>query len=205
MKCLTKHCINFLFFSFFMTVPCMVLAANPGQEDFPPLPPDQEQPFFEPPKLPPKDPDSIIYYRGNRIYMKDDVMEVAKTNIHRLDDDTIALEITFTQSINPRSVNQDSFIIDDEPLPDGTRIIFNRRGDTVRIILQMEDDYFSLSIQNVSSFNGKLVEPVDFDLTIPLPEPPEEEAEAEDASAGSASDTENPDADSEPEQTLESE
>lgn len=159
----------------------MVLAANPDQEDFPPLPPDQDQPFFEPPKLPPKDPDSIIYYRGNRIYMKDDVMEVAKTNILRLDDDTIALEITFTQSLNPRSVNEGSFIIDDEPLPDGTRIIFNRRGDTVRIILQMEDDYFSLSIQNVSSFNGKLVEPVDFDMTIPLPESPEEDSDDEDA------------------------
>ncbi len=175
-----------------MTVPCMVLLANPGQEDFPPLPPDQDMPFFNPPKLTPKDPDSIINYRGNRIYRKNGDMEVAKTAIRRLNKELISLEITFTQSLNPRSVNPNSFIIDDEPLPEGTKFFFNRKGDTVRILVEMEDDYFYLIVQDIYSFNGKLVEPVEFELEIPLPEEDEEEAE-------SGSDNEEQDSDELPE------
>lgn len=174
MNCLKKRYIHFLFFYFFLTVPCTVILAEPGQEDLPPLPPDQEKPFPEPPKLPPKDPDSIIYYRGNRMYTKDSELKVIRTRGERLDENTILLEIFFNQSINPRTVDNDSILLDDEPLPDDTRFMFNRKGDIIRIILDFDDDDFLLTVQNIRSFNGIVLEPEDFDIQVFLPPPLEE-------------------------------
>ncbi|MBO4533217.1 MAG: hypothetical protein J5726_05910 [Treponema sp.] len=179
MNCLKKSFIHFLFFSFFMTWPCASLLAEPGQEDFPPLPPDQEKPFLPVPNTPPKDSDSIINYRGNRMYMEDTALEVAQTKCERLDENTIALEIIFNQSINPRSMGHESIYIDGEPLPDGTRFLFNRRGDTIKILIIMNDDEFSMKIQNIQSFNGRLIEPAIFEVELPDEEEAADETESE--------------------------
>ncbi len=167
MNCFKKSYIHFLFFSFFMTMPCAGLLANPGQEDFPPLPPDQDKPFLSNPSVPPKDADSIIHYRGNRLYMEDVSFEIADTRFERIDDNTIILEILFTQSINPRSMGLESIYIDGEPLPDGTRFSFNRRGDTVKIFVIMMSNEFSMKVQNIKSFNGNLIEPAVFEVDLP--------------------------------------
>ncbi len=167
MNCFKKSYIHFLFFSFFMTMPCAGLLANPGQEDFPPLPPDQDKPFFTNPETPRKDADSIIHYRGNRMYMEDVAFEIADTKCERLNDNTIIVEIIFTQSINPRSMGLESIFIDGEPLPDGTRFLFNRRGDTVKVFVIMVSDEFSMRVQNIRSFNGNLIEPAVFIVDLP--------------------------------------
>lgn len=166
MKCLFKPCIHFLFFSFFFTVPCAVCVATPDQEFFPPLAPDQDKPFFEPHTKPPKDPENIINYRGTRIYVENEELQIAETEAERIDDDTIMLAIVFNQSINPRSVGAESFIVDDEPLPEETRFAFNRKGDTIRMVVYMSDDYFSLKVQNVSAFDGTMIEPVEIDVEL---------------------------------------
>ena len=174
MKCLLKPCIHFLFFSFFFTVPCAVCVATPDQEFFPPLAPDQDKPFFEPHTKPPKDPEIIINYRGSRVYMENELLQVADTQVERLDDETILLSIIFNQTINPRSVRLDSIIIDDEQLPEDTRFAFNRKGDTIRMILNVSDNDFCLKVQNICAFDGSLIEPVEIDVDLD-----EEEIETE--------------------------
>ena len=158
-----------------MAVPCAVCVANPGQEVFPPLPPDQDKPFFEPHKMPPKDSENIINYRGTRVYMENEMLEVEDTEIERLDEDTILLSIFFNRSINPRAIGRDSIIIDEEPLPEETRFAFNKKGDTIRMILNMSDDYFCLKVQKIYSFDGIMLEPVEFDLEIETESEDEEE------------------------------
>ena len=174
MNCLKKHYIHFLFFSFFITVPCAVSMANPGQEEFPPLPPDQDTPFLEAPKLPPKDSDNIIHYRGNRIYIENIELKVAQTKCERLDNDNVCLEIFFNQSINPRSVGHDSLTVNAQSLPEGTRFSFNKKGDTIKIVFAEKSDSFTLKVLNVLSFNGRPMEPVELVVEV------QEESEAAD-------------------------
>ena len=101
------------------------------------------------------------------MYMEDVAFEIADTKCERLNDNTIIVEIIFTQSINPRSMGLESIFIDGEPLPDGTRFLFNRRGDTVKVFVIMVSDEFSMRVQNIRSFNGNLIEPAVFIVDLP--------------------------------------
>ncbi len=166
MNCLKKHLIHFLFFSFFITVPCAVCLATPDQEDFPPLPPDQDKPFLDSQKHPPKDQDNIIRYRGNRIYIENIELQVAQVKCTRQDEANVSIEIFFNQSINPRSMNEDSIYINDQPLPKKTRFLYNRRGDTLKLIISMQEDEFSLKVQNINSFSGYPIEPAFFEIDL---------------------------------------
>ena len=151
-----------MFFSFFYTVTNAASSAAPDQVEFPPFPPDQElQGEGFPEKLPPKDAEHIYYYRGNRTYQENLPLEVNYLNCNRIDEDTVILEIVFNQSINPRSVNRDSFLIDNNTLPDGIRFSFNRKGDRIKIEVSMTDDSFEIKVQNVRAFDGTMIEPVE--------------------------------------------
>lgn len=107
--------------------------------------------------------------------MENEMLEVEDTEIERLDEDTILLSIFFNRSINPRAIGRDSIIIDEEPLPEETRFAFNKKGDTIRMILNMSDDYFCLKVQKIYSFDGIMLEPVEFDLEIETESEDEEE------------------------------
>ncbi len=154
-------------------------SALPGPEGFPPFPQDQEmqeEDFSEPeppapgfpederpdqPPLPPKDPDKVFYYRGNRTYSEELPLKVKFVRCEKGEDGEIILLIFFNQSVNPRSVNNESLLIDDNELPENIRFSFNRKGDTIRVVIDPEEEEFRLTVQDVCTFSGVCIEPVE--------------------------------------------
>ena len=149
--------------------------ANPGQEVLPPLPPDQEKPLFDSPRIPPKDQESIIKYRGSRMYMENLPLEIVDTRCMWLDEseNIVVVEVFFNQSINPRTLRYESIAVNDKILPEETRFSFNRKGDTIKLILLAPDDIFTLSVQGIKSYDGTTIEPVEIEVQV---EASEEEA-----------------------------
>ena len=178
-------CISF---SLFFTVVNAASSALPGSEGFPPFPLDQEmheedfsasengQPEFPeppapdfpeedsmvpPPPLPPKDADKIFYYRGNRAYSEELPLKVNFIRCIRGENGEIILEIVFNQSVNPRSIKNESFLIDDTELPDNIRFSFNKKGDTIKVIIPEGQEEFRITVQDVCAVNGVCIEPVE--------------------------------------------
>lgn len=131
---------------------------EPEQEDFPKGPHPQTH---QPPHQPPKDADKFFYYRGNRTYSEELPLEVKFIRCLRGEGEQIILMIMFNQSVNPRSINHESFLIDDTELPENIRFSFNRKGDTIRMIIIQEEEEFIVTVQNVSTFTGECIEPVE--------------------------------------------
>ena len=166
MKRLKTHFKHFLTFSFLTFVLSATSFAEPGQDVFPPLPPVQELPeeaSAARPRhpRPPRDPDNIIHYRGNRAYAENLPLEIVHTRCERKAEDFVSLVIFFNQSINPRTIGHDSFFFNNRPLPFGTRFNFNKKGNSVRMLLPLSEATFKLKVQNISSFDGKMIEPVE--------------------------------------------
>ncbi|MBO7583360.1 MAG: hypothetical protein J6T20_06185 [Treponema sp.] len=191
MKCNKRGFLFCISFSLFFTVVNAASSALPGPEGFPPFPPDQEmqeEGFPEPkppapeekipnppapdfpenedenpdkPPRPPKDPDKVFYYRGNRTYSEELPLKVKFVRCEKGEDGEIILLIFFNQSVNPRSVNNESLLIDDNELPENIRFSFNRKGDTIRVIIEPEEEEFRLTVQDVCTFNGVYIEPVE--------------------------------------------
>ena len=164
-------------------------SALPGPEGFPPFPPDQEMqeegfPESEPPApeekipeppapgfpederpdqppLPPKDPDKVFYYRGNRTYSEELPLKVKFVRCEKGEDGEIILLIFFNQSVNPRSVNHECLLIDDNELPENIRFSFNRKGDTIRVIIPEDGEEFRITVQDICAFNGVCIETVE--------------------------------------------
>lgn len=166
MKRLNRHYKYFLFFSFLLLVPCTTSFAAPVSEVFPPIPFEQELPeeaFPDRPHhiRPPKDSDNIIHYRGNRAYAEELPLEIIHTRCERKAEDAVSLVIFFNQSINPRSLKPDTFLLNNKPLPFAVRFNFNKKGNSIRMLLPSKEDTFKLKVQNISSFDGKMIEPVE--------------------------------------------
>ncbi len=147
-------------------VPCTASFAAPGPEVFPPIPFDQELPeedFPDRPRRiqPPRDSDNIIHYRGNRTYSENLPLEIVHTRCERKAEDIVNLVIFFNQSINPRTIQQDTFLFNNKQIPFGTRFNFNKKGNSVRMILPVKENTFKFKVQNISSFDGKNIEPVE--------------------------------------------
>ena len=126
------------------------------------------KPIAPPPPLPPKDSDKIFYYRGNRTYSEELPLKVNFIKCMRGEDDSIIVMIIFNQSVNPRTVNHESLLIDDNELPETIRFSFNKKGDTIRIIIPQDwdeddeyDEEFRITVQDVCAINGICIEPVE--------------------------------------------
>ena len=146
-----KGFIHFFFFYILMLVFCANSWAVPRQDGFP---------------HPPKDPDNIINYRGKRTYKNNLPLEVNKINCERVNEEFVSIMIFFNQSINPRSLHFDSFFINDIPLPADTRFDFNKRGDMIRIIIPIQNNSFKIKMQNISSFDGSVIEPMQMQIEV---------------------------------------
>ena len=175
MKTLKTSFKHFLIFSFFIILPCATGFADPGPEVPPPLPFDQDsqgdsseygkppapQGDFRRPPLPPRDQDNIINFRGNRTYTENLPLKINQTRCERKADDVVCVEIIFNQTINPRSLHRDSFFINNAPLPLGTRFTFNKKGNTIKILVLTGGNSFKLKVQKICSFDGSVIEPVE--------------------------------------------
>ena len=133
----------------------------PTNPTLPPDPSHQERKPPEPSKLPPKDESRIFNYRGNRAYSENLPLKINLVKCTRFDDKTVCIEILFNQNINPRSFKHESLYIDNNLLPSFCRFSFNRRGDTIKFVAPVNSQTFKLKIQNVRSFNGNVIDPIE--------------------------------------------
>lgn len=167
MKRLKTYFLHFIISSFLIVVPCTAAFAEPAPEGFPPLPPGQELPEGDSsdkkpcPPPPPMDHDNIINYRGSRTYNETLPLKVTQVKCNRIAESLVCVEVFFNQSINPRSVKPNSLIINNSQLPFGTRFTFNKKGNTIKIKVYTTGDSFKLRVQDIRSFNGFLVEPIE--------------------------------------------
>lgn len=163
-----RNFLLFLFFSFFLWKGGRLLYAEPAErpgpvnpvvpqkQDLPPAPP-----AHRPPHLPPAPDSDIMHYRGSRVYSGNQAFEISQIKCKRIDEKTFSLHITFNQSLNPRSVGKESIFLNGQPLPENIRFAFNRRGDTIKLLLPQLNDSFKLLIQKISSFDGKELAPIE--------------------------------------------
>ena len=109
------------------------------------------------------------------MYMENLPLEIVDTRCMWLDEseNIVVIEVFFNQSINPRTLRYESIAVNDEILPEETRFSFNRKGDTIKLILLVPDDIFTLSIQGIKSYDGTTIEPVEIEVQV---EASEEEA-----------------------------
>ena len=109
-------------------------------------------------------PPEIIFYRGNRTLSDGEMFTLQNVKSECSENGEILLEITFTQSVNPRSFTADSILINGEKISSKTKFSFNKKGDTIKIQIPAKGEQFLLSIQNVESFDGTKIEPVQIDI-----------------------------------------
>ena len=195
MRC-SKRGFFVISFSLLFSVAYAASSALPGPEGFPPFPPDQEMqeegfsapdsdkkpeeppeelppelpegetPKALPPPLPPKDSEKIFYYRGNRTYSEELPLKINFIKCMRDEDGTIIIMVFFNQTVNPRSVNNECFLIDDNELSENIRFSFNKKGDTIRVTIPQDenedaDEEFVITVQDVCGINGVCIEPVE--------------------------------------------
>lgn len=133
----------------------------PSKPTMPPPPSREHSEHLEPPPRPPKDESKILNYRGSRTYIENLPLKINQIKCTRFDERTVSIEIIFNQNINPRSFRKEALYIDNNPLPDFCRFSFNRRGDTIKFVAPVNSQTFKLKIQNVRSFSGNIIEPVE--------------------------------------------
>ncbi len=132
-------------------------AGNPPPHGPGPGTPPPPHPRPLPPS--PKDPDNMLYYRGNRTAQEDLPLTVNQVKVNRVGVDQVDVEIVFNQSINPRSVKTHRITIDGSELPQNVSIWFNKKGDTVKFMLASEKDSLEFGIKGIRAFNGTVMSP----------------------------------------------
>ena len=110
-----------------------------------------------PPPLPPKDPENTFKYRGTRAYAENQPLEIKLVKCIKTENNEVILEVSFNQSINPKSIKNQNVYINDERLLEDIKIVFNKKGDTIKIQIPMVGEAFKLRLSKVRSFNGSMM------------------------------------------------
>ncbi len=139
-------------------------AGNPPPHGPGPGTPPPPHPRPLPPS--PKDPDNMLYYRGNRTAQEDLPLTVNQVKVNRVGVDQVDVEIVFNQSINPRSVKPSRITIDGNEVPQNVRFCFNKKGDTVKFMLTSEKDSLELGIKGIRAFNGTVMKAALIDVQV---------------------------------------
>ncbi len=132
-----------------------------GQPPAGPHPPaGNENPGNFPPP-PPKDPENIINYRGNRTYSENLPLKIIQTKCTRKEGELVFIEIFFNQSINPRSVKPASILINNNPVLPPARFMFSKKGNSLKLLIPMNNNSFKMKVTKIRSFDNTLIEPVE--------------------------------------------
>ncbi len=132
-----------------------------GQPPAGPHPPaGNENPGNFPPP-PPKDPENIINYRGNRTYSENLPLKIIQTKCTRKEGELVFIEIFFNQSINPRSVKPASILINNTPVLPPARFMFSKKGNSLKLLIPMNSNSFKMKVTKIRSFDNTLIEPVE--------------------------------------------
>lgn len=143
-----------------------------GSNAAPPPESAQIQGFIEPKPIDsisgneqnPQTSPEIIFYRGTRTLSDGEIFTLQNIKSERNENGEILLEITFNQSVNPRTFNQDSILVNGEKISSKIKFTFNKKGDTIKLTVPAKSETISLSIQNVESFDGTKIEPTQINI-----------------------------------------
>ena len=137
-----------------------------GPEDN--MPPPGPPPSTNPPPAPPspKNPDSMMYYRGTRTVQQTIPLNISQVKASRSTEESLDLEIIFNQSINPRSVKNTCITINGEELPENTKFAFNKKGDTIKVSVTVQNNSFELGLQKIRAFDGRLITPIKISVEV---------------------------------------
>lgn len=69
---------------------------------------------------------------------------------------SIQIDIFFEESINPKTLTFQNIFINDKPINENTKFIFNREGNQLRFIIDKLDS-FSLQINHIKTNTGKTI------------------------------------------------
>jgi len=105
--------------------------------------------------------EDFINYRGNRVFLSNDEFLLQEIRTERLSEFSITLEITFNQSINPRSFDYSSIKINGMDISPDTTFSFNKKGDTIKLTIPVKTQVFSLEIKDIESFDGTAINPIE--------------------------------------------
>ncbi|MBR1403021.1 MAG: hypothetical protein IJ558_02470 [Treponema sp.] len=105
--------------------------------------------------------EDFINYRGTRMSFSDEDFLLQQIKTERISDNTVNIEITFNQIINPRSFSYSSIKINGESLSAQTTFAFNKKGDTVRLSIPVTTSLFTLEIKDVQAFDGSALVPIE--------------------------------------------
>ena len=83
------------------------------------------------------------------------------------EEEVAQIDIAFNQCINPLSIENNSILINGNPLPENAEIVFNRSGDTLSIKLSKDKllnvsenvdgkEKIKIEVFNIQSFDGKI-------------------------------------------------
>ena len=124
-------------------------------------PPAGGKPSDRLPPPPPKDSDNIIKYRGNRTYSENLPLTIIQTRCTRKEGELVCIELLFNQNINPRSVKPDSILINNNPVLPPVRLMFSKKGDSLKMLIPINSNSFKMKVCKIRSFEGTLIEPVE--------------------------------------------
>ncbi len=103
----------------------------------------------------------IINYRGSRVLYNGGDFALQNVKTRREGNEKVTVELTFNQSLNPLSVNTSSILLNGQAVSSETKFSFNKKGDTIRMDLPVELENVSITVQNVESFDGTPLAPVE--------------------------------------------
>jgi len=123
-----------------------------------------------------RDPKGARPYRGMRMSGADDLFYVTKIESENEENDRIEIEIKFNIPPDPRTLRNEFIRINGKPLPPDARIVFNKAGTKIKILLRKDfifdaherrDRPFRIDLPDAKSFNAIPLYRTDFpDLKI---------------------------------------
>ena len=108
-------------------------------------------------------PKNALPYRGMRMSEWDGLFYVTKIESEREENDLIEIEIKFNIPADPRTLRNELIRIDGKPLPPDARIVFNKAGTKIKILLRraflfgahaQSDRPFQIDLAEAKSFNA---------------------------------------------------
>lgn len=108
-------------------------------------------------------PQQTANFRGQRIILSDKEPQILKTDVNKKTENTLKIALYFNQPVNPACINSKNILVDNKILPEDTRMIFNKKVDSVYFEINTSDAK-NLEIKNLEGINGKKVESIKVSL-----------------------------------------
>jgi hypothetical protein len=97
-------------------------------------------------------------YRGQRKPLESDDLYM-ETFMSEYDGETLTIDISFNQGIDPRSIKDENIAINGKAVTGPVKLSFNKEGTVVRLVIGGTVSIpYSFSIRGIRSYNGKEME-----------------------------------------------